>query len=184
DRGRENVPRMPRAAFSQIVNRSMSEVLTRSLATSFCTLLPVIALLLFGGSTLKDFAFALMVGIASGAYSSIFIASPVLTHWKEREPAYRSRRARIARETGMVPAYATTAAGAPEDVEPDRKRKRTRRGRIIAPEVPGPGACPRRRARAERRRRTADRDRSAHLSGPAPAGRAGARSGGRPRPRG
>src|SRR5271154_4319441 len=88
DRIRENVPRMPRAAFSQIVNRSMSEVLTRSLATSFCTLLPVIALLLFGGETLKDFAFALMVGIASGAYSSIFIASPVLTHWKEREGTY------------------------------------------------------------------------------------------------
>ena len=87
DRVRENVPRMPRAAFSQIVNRSMSEVLTRSLATSFCTLLPVLALLLFGGETLKDFAFALMVGIASGAYSSIFIASPVLTHWKEREGA-------------------------------------------------------------------------------------------------
>src|ERR1035441_2486543 len=55
DRVRENVPRMPRAAFSQIVNRSMSEVLTRSLATSFCTLLPVAALLLFGGETLKDF---------------------------------------------------------------------------------------------------------------------------------
>ena len=55
-----------RAAFSQIVNRSMSEVLTRSLATSFCTLLPVTALLLFGGETLKDFAFALMIGIASG----------------------------------------------------------------------------------------------------------------------
>ncbi|HUB37110.1 MAG TPA: protein translocase subunit SecD, partial [Solirubrobacteraceae bacterium] len=82
DRVRENVPRMPRAAFSQIVNRSMSEVLTRSLATSFCTLLPVVSLLLFGGETLKNFAFALMIGIASGAYSSIFIASPVLTHWK------------------------------------------------------------------------------------------------------
>jgi SecD/SecF fusion protein len=137
DRIRENVPRMPRAAFSQIVNRSMSEVLTRSLATSFCTLLPVIALLLFGGETLKDFAFALMIGIASGAYSSIFIASPVLTHWKEREPGYRARRARIVREAGVVPAYATSAGGAPEDVEPTRKRKRTRRGSIIAPEEPG-----------------------------------------------
>ncbi|HWG07664.1 MAG TPA: protein translocase subunit SecD [Solirubrobacteraceae bacterium] len=124
DRVRENVPRMPRAAFSQIVNRSMSEVLTRSLATSFCTLLPVIALLLFGGETLKDFAFALMVGIASGAYSSIFIASPVLTHWKEREPSYRNRRARITRELGAVPAYATTAGGAAEDVEPAKRRKR------------------------------------------------------------
>jgi SecD/SecF fusion protein len=137
DRVRENVPRMPRAAFSQIVNRSMSEVLTRSLATSFCTLLPVAALLLFGGETLKDFAFALMVGVASGAYSSIFIASPVLTHWKEREGTYRNRRARIVRELGQVPAYATTATGAPADVEPEQKRKRTRRGSIIAPEEPG-----------------------------------------------
>ena len=92
DRVRENVPRMPRAAFSQIVNRSMSEVLTRSLATSFCTALPIAALLFFGGDTLKDFAFALLVGVISGAYSSIFIASPVLTHWKERETVYVRRR--------------------------------------------------------------------------------------------
>jgi SecD/SecF fusion protein len=125
DRVRENVPRMPRAAFSQIVNRSMSEVLTRSLATSFCTLLPVVALLLFGGATLKDFAFALMVGVASGAYSSIFIASPVLTHWKERESSYRNRRARIVRELGTVPAYATAAGGAPEDIESATQRKRS-----------------------------------------------------------
>ncbi len=124
DRVRENVPRMPRAAFSQIVNRSMSEVLTRSLATSFCTLLPVVALLFFGGETLKDFAFALMVGVASGAYSSIFIASPVLTHWKEREGSYRNRRARIVRELGEVPAYAVAVGGVPEDVEPARQRKR------------------------------------------------------------
>ncbi len=137
DRVRENVPRMPRAAFSQIVNRSMSEVLTRSLATSFCTLLPVISLFLFGGETLKDFAFALIVGIASGAYSSIFIASPVLTHWKEREPIYRSRRVRITRELGAVPAYATALGGEPIDVEPSEKRKRTRRGSLIAPEEPG-----------------------------------------------
>jgi SecD/SecF fusion protein len=137
DRVRENVPRMPRAAFSQIVNRSMSEVLTRSLATSLCTLLPVSALLFFGGETLKDFAFALLIGIASGAYSSIFIASPVLTHWKERESAYKVRRARIVREVGAVPAYATTATGAPEDIEPEHKRKRTRRGSLVAPEEPG-----------------------------------------------
>ncbi len=138
DRVRENVPRMPRAAFSQIVNRSMAEVLTRSLATSFCTLLPVLALLLFGGETLKDFAFALMVGIASGAYSSIFIASPVLTHWKEREGTYRNRRARIVAELGQVPAYATAVGDAPVDVEPKPSaRRRTRRGSLIAPEEAG-----------------------------------------------
>jgi SecD/SecF fusion protein len=107
DRIRENVPRMPRAAFSQIVNRSMSEVLTRSLATSFSTLLAVGSLLVFGGPTLQDFAFAMLVGIASGTYSSIFIASPVLTAWKEREPGFVRRRLRIAEvEGGRVPAYA------------------------------------------------------------------------------
>jgi SecD/SecF fusion protein len=107
DRIRENIPRMPRAAFSQIVNRSMSEVLTRSLVTSFSTLLGVVSLLVFGGATLQDFAFAMLVGIASGTYSSIFIASPVLTAWKEREPGFVRRRQRIAEdEGGRVPAYA------------------------------------------------------------------------------
>jgi SecD/SecF fusion protein len=133
DRVRENIPRMPRAAFSQIVNRSMSEVLTRSLATTSCTLLPIIALLLFGGSTLQDFAFALLIGVASGAYSSIFIASPVLTHWKEREPIYRHRRQRIETEYGAVPAYASAAA----DVEPSRDRSRRRTGRLTQPEAEG-----------------------------------------------
>ena len=118
DRIRENVPRMPSAAFSQIVNRSMSEVIVRSLATSFCTILPVLALFLFGGDTLKDFAFALIIGTLSGAYSSVFIAGPVLVHWKEREPVYRTRRARIREQLGYVPAYAR----APADVEPRRRR--------------------------------------------------------------
>jgi SecD/SecF fusion protein len=129
DRVRENIPRMPRAAFSQIVNRSMSEVLTRSVATTSCTLIPILALLLFGGSTLRDFAFALLIGVASGAYSSIFIASPVLTHWKERETVYRHRRERIEAEHGHVPAYASAAG----DVEPVSKRPR-RTGRLTAPE--------------------------------------------------
>lgn len=110
DRIRENLPRMPRAAFSQIVNRSMSEVLTRSLATSFTTLLAVVSLLIFGGATLQDFAFAMLVGIISGTYSSIFIASPVLTAWKEREPGYARRRARIAEVDGAVPAFADEVA--------------------------------------------------------------------------
>ena len=101
---------MPRAAFSQIVNRSMSDVLTRSLATSISTLLPVTALLLFGGETLKDFAFALLVGIVSGTYSSIFIASPVLTEWKEREPAlHAAAPAHRGRPRATCPPYAVDA---------------------------------------------------------------------------
>jgi SecD/SecF fusion protein len=108
----------------------MSEVLTRSIATTSCTLLPILALLLFGGSTLQDFAFALLIGVASGAYSSIFIASPVLTHWKEREAVYRHRRERIESEFGFVPAY----AGASGDIEPERPRGRRRPGRITTPD--------------------------------------------------
>jgi SecD/SecF fusion protein len=136
DRIRENVPRMPRAAFTQIVNRSMSEVLTRSMATSFCTLLPIAALLFFGGSTLKDFAFALLVGVVSGAYSSVFIASPVLSHWKEREELYRRRRIRIAEESGgVVPPYAT--AGHAITVDPRGPQGPARR--ITAPDDPERG---------------------------------------------
>ena len=106
DRIRENVPRMPRAAFSQIVNRSMSEVLTRSLITGLSSVFLVGVLLVFGGATLQDFAFAMMVGIFSGTYSSIFIASPVLTAWKEREPSYVRRRERLVGPDGKVPAFA------------------------------------------------------------------------------
>jgi SecD/SecF fusion protein len=115
DRIRENVPRMPRATFSQIANRSMSEVFTRSLATSFVVLMPVGSLLLFGGETLKDFAFALLVGVISGAYSSIFIATPVLVEWKEREQTYmRRRRLMLQQFGGRIPAFVPGTLGEPE----------------------------------------------------------------------
>ena len=134
DRIRENVPRMPSAAFSQIVNRSMSEVIVRSLATSFCTALPVVALFAFGGETLKDFAFALLIGTLSGTYSSVFIAGPLLVHWKEREPIYRTRYRRIRDAVGHVPAYAVATAGAPVDVEPGQRRRGA--ASITAPQDP------------------------------------------------
>ena len=138
DRIRENVPRMPRATFSQIVNRSMSEVLTRSLVTSFSTLMPVAALMLFGGETLRDFGFALLVGVASGAYSSIFIAAPVLTEWKEREQVYkRRRRMQMEEHGGVVPAFAEGAAAGGEEPEskphtPTRAERLARRSAAAA----------------------------------------------------
>src|SRR5829696_5803734 len=134
DRIRENVPRMPSAAYSQIVNRSMAEVIVRSLATSFCTILPVLALFFFGGDTLKDFAFALLVGTLSGTYSSVFIAGPVLVHWKERESVYRTRERRIRGELGYVPAYAVAMGSAPVDVAPVEPRGGRRS--VTAPQDP------------------------------------------------
>jgi SecD/SecF fusion protein len=92
DRIRENIPIMRRSSFATIANVSLWETIRRSLATSFITLLPVVALFFFGGETLKDFAFALIVGIGSGAYSSIFIAAPLLTILKEREPEFARRK--------------------------------------------------------------------------------------------
>ncbi|HEX8207495.1 MAG TPA: protein translocase subunit SecF, partial [Solirubrobacteraceae bacterium] len=136
DRIRENVPRMPRATYSQIVNRSMSEVIIRSLATTLTAALPLVSLMLFGGETLRDFAFALVVGTISGTYSSVFIASQVLTHWKEREQAWRRRHKLIASEHGgVVPAYATGAASTV--VEPEGPRRPSRR--VTAPEDPQRG---------------------------------------------
>ena len=92
DRIRENVPLMRRASFRVIGNVSLWEVLPRSLATTFITLLPVASLYFFGGDTLKDFAFALLVGIGFGAYSSIFLAAPLVAVLKEREPEFARRR--------------------------------------------------------------------------------------------
>jgi len=117
DRIRENQPKMPRATYSQIVNKSMSEVMTRSLATSFCTLIGVVSLLIFGGETLQGFAIAILVGIASGTYSSIFIASPVLALWKEREPGFRRRRRQQIETQGYVPAFASDLEVAKVDGE-------------------------------------------------------------------
>jgi SecD/SecF fusion protein len=92
DRIRENIPLMKRASFRVIGNVSLWETIPRSLATTFITLLPIVSLLLFGGETLKDFAFALLVGIGAGAYSSIFIGAPAVAVFKEKEPEFARRR--------------------------------------------------------------------------------------------
>jgi SecD/SecF fusion protein len=118
DRIRENIPIMRRSSFATIANISLWETIRRSLATSFITLLPVGALFLFGGDTLKDFAFALMVGIAAGAYSSIFIAAPLLTILKEREPEYARRKGDTLSKSGMEAALEEAEEQAAEQPAP------------------------------------------------------------------
>jgi len=90
--------------YGGVVNMSLNQVFMRSVNTSLVVLFPIAALLLFGGSTLKDFAFAMMIGVISGAYSSIFVAAPILSFLKEREPKYAQLRTR---------ATARDAAGRP-----------------------------------------------------------------------
>ncbi|HEV2309805.1 MAG TPA: protein translocase subunit SecF, partial [Acidimicrobiia bacterium] len=102
DKVLENTPRVGSDDFpdySTMANRSLNAVLMRSLNTSFVAVLPVASLVfvgsgLFGATSLKDFALALFVGLATGAYSSIFVATPILAWLKEREPKYRGVRER------------------------------------------------------------------------------------------
>ena len=85
DRIRENLPKMAGEPFAHIVNVSIAQTFVRSLNTSATVLLTLLAILLFGGETIYWFTFALFIGIASGTYSSIFNASPILVIWEERK---------------------------------------------------------------------------------------------------
>lgn len=90
--------------YSEIVNEAMNSVLARSLATSLTSLLPVGSILfvgsfILGAPTLRDFALALFVGIAAGTYSSLFVASPLLATWKEREPLWQEKAERADAKT-------------------------------------------------------------------------------------
>jgi SecD/SecF fusion protein len=103
DRVRENLPLMRRSTIKEIVNTSLWETVRRSLATTIITLLPVGALYLFGGDVLKDFAFAILIGISISAFSTIFIAAPFLAVLLERAPEYKGRTGREARRAEEAP---------------------------------------------------------------------------------
>jgi SecD/SecF fusion protein len=119
DRVRENIPLMRRSPIATIVNVSLWETIRRSLATTFITLLPIICLYILGGAVLKDFAFALIVGVTSGAYSSIFIAAPILMLWKQREPEYARRKAAAKAETDTEALLESEQALAADDSKPE-----------------------------------------------------------------
>ena len=85
DRVRENLPKMYNKPFPEIVDFSLTETLVRSLNTSLTVILTLTALLLFGGETIRWFVVALLVGIVSGTYSSIFNAAPLLVLWESRK---------------------------------------------------------------------------------------------------
>ena len=141
-----------RETYGGAVNVSLNQVVMRSVNTSITTLLPIGALLLFGGDTLKNFAFALFIGVAVGTYSSIFVAAPVLSVLKEREPRLQQiserAQARTARprleavpsadgggtglagtRAGARRATTTMTAGAPRPRKPKKKSRAKRKKR-------------------------------------------------------
>ncbi len=139
DRVRENIKILPRMTAGKLVNESLAETITRSLNTSLVTLIPVVLLFVFGSGSLQDFAFALTVGIASGAYSSIFVAAPLLAILLEREPRFVHRRQEqekgsegSARGRRMPTPAVAVAGDAPLPADsgaPDAPRRRKRRAR-------------------------------------------------------
>ena len=83
DRIRENYGKHQKLGFGEVVNRSINETLSRTILTSGTTLMVVLALFIFGGGVIHNFAFAMLVGILIGTYSSIFVASPLLILWQD-----------------------------------------------------------------------------------------------------
>jgi len=96
----ESTALLGKDTYEGVANYSMNQVLMRSVNTSLVVILPILSLLLFGGATLKDFAFAMLIGVLTGAYSSIFVATPILVVLKEREPRYQQLRARLESRRG------------------------------------------------------------------------------------
>jgi preprotein translocase subunit SecF len=147
DKVHENTKRPgSRATYSDIVNLSMNQVLMRSLNTSVCAVLPVLSLLvvgswMLGAVALQDFALALLIGLITGAYSSIFIATPVLAVLKEREPKYRALAQRVER-TGAK-ASARIAADAPTALVAEADADDTGDGTPVGPApTPATAAAP------------------------------------------
>ena len=139
DKITENVHELgSRHTFTEIANLSMNQVLMRSLNTSATSLLPIGSLLLvgsylLGAATLREFALALFIGIAAGTYSSIFVATPLLTEWKEHEPEWQRMQRRVERRAGATTvAVAEGAAATATEVRstgaepraPKQRRKR------------------------------------------------------------
>jgi preprotein translocase SecF subunit len=93
DRIRENIPRRRGEPYETIVNRSLLETIHRSLATQLNAIFVLIALLIFGGATMKQFVAVLLIGLLSGTYSSIFNAVPLLVVWETGKLVGRPRKA-------------------------------------------------------------------------------------------
>jgi preprotein translocase subunit SecF len=110
-----------RVTYSDMVNLSLNQTVMRSLNTSITALIPIASLLvvgsfILGATTLQEFALALLIGLASGAYSSIFIASPLLAILKEREPRFRDVRRRIEARGASGPVVPEPPVAAPAHV--------------------------------------------------------------------
>ncbi|HET9030184.1 MAG TPA: protein translocase subunit SecF [Candidatus Aquilonibacter sp.] len=127
DRIRENTKLMGGAPFETIVNESIKQTMTRSVNTVATVVITLVALLVLGGESLQNFGFALLVGILSGAYHSIFYSAPLVVVFRKRqlEAAERKRKASFASATATSAATSSAAGGASrEDIVAARRARR------------------------------------------------------------
>jgi preprotein translocase subunit SecF len=125
-------------AYTDLTSLSLNQVLMRSLNTTITSLLPVLAMLfvgsfLLGAVTLQEFAVALAVGLVLGAYSSIFVATPLVAWLKEREPYYRSLRERLAQQEARRSPATVGASSAPSPARETVGAAPELSGRVIPP---------------------------------------------------
>lgn len=158
DRLRENAHFMKKETYGDMADRSIAQTVVRSINTTICVLLPLLAILIFGGPTLNDFAFALTIGVITGTYSSFFVATPLAVLWKEREPRYRKRVMAAAASGGPAvdvaavtgessPGSSTDAAStvggtAKAGAKPQQPRvsQKSKKGKTSSKRPPGKGA--------------------------------------------
>jgi preprotein translocase subunit SecF len=122
DRIRENLRRLSRTSLENIVNRSINQTLSRTILTSGTVLLVLVAFLILGGGVIREFALAMFVGVVTGTYSSIYVASPILLAWPEKGMASGRRAA----------AAPTAPAAPPGEPAGGRKRKKGRAKKLEA----------------------------------------------------
>ncbi|MFO7748693.1 MAG: protein translocase subunit SecF, partial [Desulfobacteraceae bacterium] len=84
DRIRENIRQMHKKSMFDIINKSINETLSRTILTTLTTLIVLTSLYLLGGEIIHNFAFAMIIGVLIGTYSSVFVASPILLAWHKR----------------------------------------------------------------------------------------------------
>ncbi|HEY5250971.1 MAG TPA: protein translocase subunit SecF [Acidimicrobiales bacterium] len=126
-----------RMTYEDVVNLSMNQTLARSMNTSLVAILPVLAVLvigaqILGATTLQYFGLALVIGLTSGAYSSIFIASPILSAMKEREPRYVNIRQKLANRADRTGLLTPRAAAVATATAPSTARAAGRSGKAPA----------------------------------------------------
>ncbi|MDE2481675.1 MAG: protein translocase subunit SecF [bacterium] len=150
DRIRENTKIMGGAPYDTIVNESIKQTMTRSFNTLATVVITLVALLALGGASLKNFAFALLVGICSGGYHSIFYSAPLVLVFRKRqlEAAARKRRESLspaaARSTSSAPAASSGARERDDIVAARRERRQKQKGSARPPQT-GPARYKRKR---------------------------------------